>query len=514
MSESKGVKDHARFVVQTAGYATVVGIVPVVYASLCDWMNYSTLRWERNERLALFDVTYPDPLRVPNGGTSTTTEERLKLLVANTPYFFLCYATFFPVAFYFYLEHFPKKAVGVALLSYFVTLYVGYGVAEVGLLYLANPVYAAVYLVIAFRCTLPTGSKLPKILLFQVGTLLLGVVWVMVVLPNLPINDEYFEVAYYCLILPFVREVSRILATKCAWYLTSDAEINGEESSDNILNRVVAWVFVGWLQVFWALYYRLAITNMQSFWKSLFVVTWQAFLEIFLRLTILQRDEAIGRIKKRAFKLKRRQTKVLDWSNVQNLKSIVSVARVKGSQADIENAQAVFYSMILLTDMMAEYVGIASSGFLLAFWSSKPLIRPFNWYVDNALGDQAPEFGWLCFTTALQVGFEIMVDLICMRYEKRTDPSAIWASTNKRVFGILFMMSSWYGSISAVSFFTMGDNFNACQGMDMCHCVKNGLQEGGVREAYCHLIYPNGTWDTDPVVLGVLHISNLSNIKS
>lgn len=191
------------------------------------------------------------------------------------------------------------------------------------------------------------------------------------------------------------------------------------------------------------------------------------------------------------------------------MKSIVSVARGKGSQADIENAEAVFYSIILLTDMMAEYVGIASSGFLLAFWSSKPLLKTFNWYVDNALGDQTPDFRWLCFTTAVQVGFEIMVDVICLRYEKRTDPSAIWASTNKRVFGILFLMSSWYGSIAAVAFFNLGDNWNACQGMDMCHCVNNGLQEGGVREAYCHLIYPNGTWDTDPIVLG-MHVSNIN----
>lgn len=260
-------------------------------------------------------MTYPAPLRVPNG---TTTEERLKYLVAMTPYTYLCYATFFPVAFYFYLEHFPKKAVGVALLSYFVTLYVGYGVAEVGLLYVAHPVFAVVYLVIAFRCTLPTGSKIPKILLFQLGILLLGVVWIMVVLPSLPMHNEYFELAYYCLILPFVREVTRFLATKCAWYLTSDAEINGEESSGNTLHREVAWVFVGWVQIFWAIYYRLAIANMQSFEKSVLVVTWQAFLEIFLRLTILQRDEAIGRIKNRAFKLKRRKTKVIDWSTVRN----------------------------------------------------------------------------------------------------------------------------------------------------------------------------------------------------
>jgi hypothetical protein len=163
--------------------------------------------------------------------------------------------------------------------------------------------------------------------------------------------------------------------------------------------------------------------------------------------------------------------------------------------------------MILLTDMMAEYVGIVSSGFVLAFWSSKPLAYPFNWYVDNALGDLTPNLGWLFFTTALQFVFEIIVDVICLMYEKQTDPSAIWASANKRVFCILFMMSSWYGYICASAGLSLGDSFDACLGHDMCYCVNSGLVRGGVLEAYCHLIYPNGTWETDPIQLG-MHVNN------
>jgi hypothetical protein len=150
-------------------------------------------------------------------------------------------------------------------------------------------------------------------------------------------QNKWFALAYYCLILPFMRELTRFIATKCAWYLTSDAEINGAEREDT-LHREVAWVFVAWLQIFWAVYYRLAVANMQSFGASLFVVSWQAFLEIVLRLTMVQRDKAIGRIKTRALRLERRHTKVIDWSARGTLNSIVSLPKETGSRADVKNA--------------------------------------------------------------------------------------------------------------------------------------------------------------------------------
>ena len=85
---------------------------------------------------------------------------------------------------------------------------------------------------------------------------------------------------------------------------------------------------------------------------------------------------------------------------------------------------------------------------------------------------------------------------------RKTDPLSIWKSMNKRKFVPLFIMASWYGSMLAVAVFVTGDNNDKCMGTDLCYCVKNGLIEGGVKEAYCFLIYPNANWTTTPPILG------------
>jgi len=106
----------------------------------------------------------------------------------------------------------------------------------------------------------------------------------------------------------------------------------------------------------------------------------------------------------------------------------------------------------------------------------------------------------------------VLVDGTCLYFERITDPLSIWRALNKRKFVPLLLFSTWYGSSLAAAIFITGDDISTCLGTDMCFCVNNGLSQGGVREAYCHLIYPNATWDTDPIILGI-HVSNMSSIS-
>jgi hypothetical protein len=102
------------------------------------------------------------------------------------------------------------------------------------------------------------------------------------------------------------------------------------------------------------------------------------------------------------------------------------------------------------------------------------------------------------FNALLQIVVEMLVDVVCLRFERHTDPRTVWASMSKRIFVLMFMLSSWYGIVGAVGFFYAGDSLVKCQGSDMCHCVNHGLMNGGVREAYCKIIYPNASWDARP----------------
>jgi hypothetical protein len=221
-------------------------------------------------------------------------------------------------------------------------------------------------------------------MLYQLGIMSLGSGFVVVIMPWLPMNTTLFQVLFYCVTLPMFRELTRFLANKCAWYMSSDTDVGGSGVTPR--GRLYSWVFFAHMQVFWATFYRMAVVNMASPWMSFAVVIYQAVLEILLRLTIQRRDEAIGRakdwvLKSRTSILTRKVTEVTPAFNASQLRVTTRNLCTDTRQ----EAKSVFYSMCLLTDMMAEYTGIVCSSFLLAFWHKRFLLYPFPWYVENAL---------------------------------------------------------------------------------------------------------------------------------
>ena len=177
------------------------------------------------------------------------------------------------------------------------------------------------------------------------------------------------------------------------------------------LDRKHTWVFVGWLQIFWAVYYRLQVANIQDPMMSWGIVMWQALLEITMRLTVRQRDTFMKKVLKRfrRSERKRRGTKVvsLHTSAFNQSKSILDTATNTDDTAG--DAHGAFYSMVILTEMMAEYTGIVAACFYIAFWRDHVLSRTYQYYTSVPL-DSPQNLTPLFVSAVMQWFAEIVVD--------------------------------------------------------------------------------------------------------
>ena len=528
LRQGLSIREIVELVSKSATMALCVGSLAVLYSVMVDRARM-VLRLGSEDALALWESTYPDPVLLPSG---TTVQGRLKKIAGNTPVFYLCYILFYPLCLYFYLdrEHYPKKAMGMAVLAYFFCFVAGYGIAGMNLFSMTNVVYAVLFVVVALKLTLPPDSKIPKLILYQLlGIQVLGTAFVMFGPPNFPMQHEGFRWVFYILIMPAFREFTRFLATQTAWYLRFDANVGGKGITS--LHRECAHVFLTWVLIFWATYYRLLVANMESTEKSVAIVLYQAVLELLLRLTMFKRQRVIKRVilylkhrlglagqtagqnkERRGTKINPIHLTMVGRDSILMSAQLVAAEKSFEEQATREVALRDFISLVVLIDMMAEYIGIINSFVALAWSTDVPLARPYPWYIDNVLGKSTANHGLLIFSTVLQILMEVLVDGTCLYFERITDPLSIWRALNKRKFVPLLLLASWCGSTLANVIFINGENFSTCLGTDMCFCVNNGLSQGGVREAYCHLIYPNATWDTDPIILGI-HVSNMSSIS-
>jgi hypothetical protein len=336
---------------------------------------------------------------------------------------------------------------------------------------------------------------------YQVRIILMGQI-MLEGLKFLPTNQEWFILVLFGVIYPVLREMTRFLATQSAWYLSSQADIGGSSVNSEDLDRKHAWVFVGYVQIFWAVYYRLQVANIQDPMMSWGIVMWQALLEITMRLTVRQRDTFMKKVLKRfrrGGKRVRRGTKVvsLSVSTFKSLKTILDTATDAGVTTD--DAQGAFYSMLVLTDMMAEYTGIVAACFAIAFWRDHVLFRPFQYYTSVPL-DSPQNLTPLFVSMVMQWFAESLVDVICTYHERRTDPQIVWDSLffDRKSFTFLYAFASVVGASLAISIVIVSDSFSACIGRDICHCVNNGFVENGVLETYCKLIYSNSSGMVPP----------------
>lgn len=453
--------------------------------------------------------------------TANSREGRFRSILVNFPFRNAPWWVFFPVCFYMYLgkEGFPKFWAAVAVALSIFSFLVGYGYFGNEFLKMTNVLQTYVLFALALKFGLPKDSRIPRQMVYQILITVLGQVLLMTV-KLYPLDLDWFVLLLFGVIYPIMRDVTRFMATKSAWYLSSEEGIAGSEGPEP--HRAHAWLFVGWLQLFWSIYFRLQVANIADPTMALVIILWQAILEIVLRLTVKQRDSFLSRC---WYSIKRgygacarksdsanetmRKTKVQPMVSAKFQKpkismrlwnSILSMTPTSGTKLELEQAsrkrdegEKIFYSLVVLVEMMAEYTGISVSCLLIAYFSDHIIDSPYLWYTSQPL-DSPQNLSPLFMNSLVQLVAETVVDVVCMFYEVQRDPESAWVFlTSSKSFLFLYAFVSLTGAHLASLIVIASDSYDACIDRDLCYCVGNGLVVAGVRDQYCKLLYANTT---------------------
>jgi hypothetical protein len=133
---------------------------------------------------------------------------------------------------------------------------------------------------------------------------------------------------------------------------------------------------------------------------------------------------------------------------------------------------------------------------LLLHYQSDVLAFPIQaFHQQPELFDGIIESRRIWQSLAVQLLFEIISDTVCTYFEARRglNPIAVWRNLPKAQLCAGFMLMSIFGYIGGAYRTSYGDSLDECVNEDMCFCINNGLRPGGVREAYCLLLYPNSS---------------------
>ncbi len=409
------------------------------------------------------------------------------------------FTSFFNISLCYYLrgQFFSYKyAIATSLLS-LATCTVGYVVFGSLLLNTLCPIFSIFCTYLSLKWCLPQDSRIPKVFSTQFFVFLLGVVWLKVY-PYIPLNDNTFLAVYYMVMFPLLRELLRFVVTRSSWYLSFDAGVGGKGVTN--LKREIAWVFYGWMQVWYAVFYRLSVISTADPLVGALIIVWQSLLEVVLRLTHERRDRMVRDSFSRHM-IKRKATRLAYMIHPELSSNVLAQSQV--SVVDRGTAQRQFYSLLIMVEMMAEYVGIFSSCLLFVCWKHAPLVVPQAPYATQAL-DEDIDASRVVWFSVIQFLFEVCVDNVCINFEHYDTKTMYKNVSNKRHFFFFFALSTYYGTYLAHAFIRVQDNFQACQDQDMCYCVNNGLVKKGVREAYCMLIYPGVNWGDSNFTLPAL----------
>lgn len=429
----------------------------------------------------------------------------LKELVRNTPFFFLFYSFLSNVCLlYMGKKNFPFRAVAFATMLSYGLFFLGFFTG--GILQQLTLLISWSLSTVAIRCSLPSDSLIFRGLLYQIAISVIGLTLIQLA-KMFPLDKEWFVLFLYGALYPFLRDIMRFLGTRNAWHFSSKANIGGADM--DTLHRQYAWIFVAWVQILWASYYRFLVVNLEDSLTAYAITFWQAVLELLMRLTVVKRDEALKGLTTKLRGIAGRKSK----PKPRSTKVIVPLSSTTQSLAQTkEDAKRKFYSVVLVIEMLAEYTGIATSCFMVAFWKNHPISRSFQYYAKATLVGSTADLAPLFSRSALQLICELFVDAFCMYFEKQRDHWGSWKSITKspKTFAMVYSYIATVGvTLGATIVFESDDSFS-CANKDLCYCVNNGLVIEGAQESYCKFMYPNATWDANPTPILGPHISTLT----
>ena len=314
-------------------------------------------------------------------------------------------------------------------------------------------------------------------------------------------------------LLNLYKEAGRHVMVSAAYYLTV-ADLN---SGGLAVNRDAAIVPVVAYQTLTAIIFRLEVSNYDDPGVALATCLLQGVLEIALRLTAPERDAWVKRAFRRlgCSRRRRRGTALVVSSSAADSQKTrvlsksfaVSASTYKLRSADtFERAAAVherrqviqlFNARMVLVDMWSEHAGICIGTMVLWLGHSNPLyypFRPYRNYPDLLDGD-SNYFGTLAFGAVVQIVIEVVTDTVCLVFERRKglEPLTVWRKLPWIALSPLFLCALVYATLAGQIRSLYGDEVQTCNHSDLCACVNNGLQPGGMRELYCLMLYPNSS---------------------
>lgn len=306
-------------------------------------------------------------------------------------------------------------------------------------------------------------------------------------------------------LLNIYKEAGRCVMVSAAYYLTV-TDIMGSEVNRDIPSAVL----VGF-QAFMAVTFRLEINNFDDSRVALVTCLLQGVLEVALRLTAPERDAFLTRL--RVFtcacrgrgRRNRRATSLVVVEPAPQTRAVSGTfgKRVNGLQVtsariakEHERLTVIrqFHARIVLLDMWGEFAGIYIGSVILALGQRNAMRYPFRPYRMHAeLFDGGNFYLELLFTSAVQVAIEIATDTVCLVFQGRgrLDAWSVWRGLPRRALMPVAFWGMLFAAVTGSIRSSWGDSLTACNYQQVCNCVGRGLLPGGVREAYCMMLYAN-----------------------
>jgi len=165
--------------------------------------------------------------------------------------------------------------------------------------------------------------------------------------------------------------------------------------------------------------------------------------------------------------LRRHSTRVVPNVIILRSETELSRAREKLDSSAEDVAKLDFYSLIVINEMIAEYVAILTSSLVMIDWKDKVLFYDVPWYatLDEPFAGEI-SIRPVLTSVQLQLFTEILVDAICIYYETKRqglDLGPIWRKTLSKGYISHIMLGTWIGYIYGTAASAIGTKLGGCR---------------------------------------------------
>lgn len=294
------------------------------------------------------------------------------------------------------------------------------------------------------------------------------------------------RIFFTSVLVPIIKEMT------AAWFRSSTRSlVTKTDVSLGHANRGAPWAQLLLIQIVWSVYGRMLFSESENHVVLIILLVLQSAMELFLRLTLRWRDQFTKHTKLRVwhhtFRLlgrpvteRRRSSVIIPYSDMYK----------SGAAKDYEVVERVFYSMVVLCDMLAEYIAIFAVPMIIVTFRKQVILVPLAYYNNQ----DDPFYGQvdlkpLAMWVSLQLGAEILVDSICVAHERGAlglNLNKIWA--HRPPFFTLWVILA---SLGAAPFVYLVLDTDLCSETNYCYCADgNGLAPNGLMQRYCQTLYP------------------------